>query len=50
MRTAITIDGLQWGKPVFTLLGAPQVPGAEGFEDADSLTVRVANWLASERR
>lgn len=40
--------GLQWGKPVFTLLGAPQVPGAEEFENAAALTVRVANWLASE--
>lgn len=38
--------GLQWGKPVFTLLGAPQVPGAEAFDNAASLTVRVANWLA----
>jgi uncharacterized protein (TIGR00725 family) len=40
--------GLQWGKPVFTMLGAPRVQGAQEFDDADSLVVSVANWLAAE--
>lgn len=40
--------GLQWGKPIFALLGAPHVAGAEQFDDPDALVVRVANWLAFE--
>jgi len=39
--------GLQWGKPVFTMLDAPQVPGTERFENVDLLIMRTANWLAS---
>lgn len=38
--------GLQWGKPVFTICGAPQVAGVECFDEADSLVARVARWLA----
>ncbi|WP_341319404.1 TIGR00725 family protein [Paraburkholderia sp. IMGN_8] len=42
--------GLQWNKPVFTLLDAPQVSGAEVFEDVDALAIRVANWLVSAQQ
>ncbi|RQX83663.1 hypothetical protein DF034_07730 [Burkholderia anthina] len=38
--------GLQWGKPVFTICGAPQVAGVECFDEADRLVARVAQWLA----
>ncbi|MCW0060244.1 lysine decarboxylase, partial [Burkholderia pseudomallei] len=38
--------GLQWGKPVFTICGAPQVAGVERFDDTDALVARVAEWLA----
>ncbi|MGZ2746395.1 TIGR00725 family protein [Burkholderia stagnalis] len=38
--------GLQWGKPVFVICDAPQVAGVEGFDDADRLVARVAQWLA----
>jgi uncharacterized protein (TIGR00725 family) len=38
--------GLQWGKPVFTICDAPQVTGVETFDDADTLIVRAARWLA----
>lgn len=38
--------GLQLGKPVFTLCGAPQVPGAESFDDPVALLNRAAHWLA----
>lgn len=39
--------GLQWRKPVFTLLDAPAVPGAECFDDIDALVVAAATWLSS---
>ncbi|MFM0740213.1 TIGR00725 family protein [Paraburkholderia xenovorans] len=39
--------GLQWNKPVFALLGAPHVTGAEVFEDVDALAASVADWLVS---
>lgn len=42
--------GLQWNKPVFTLLGAPSVRGAEVFDDVDTLVARVANWLVNARQ
>jgi uncharacterized protein (TIGR00725 family) len=38
--------GLQWRKPVFTVLDAPAVPGTESFDDIDALVVAVATWLA----
>ncbi|CFB64041.1 putative lysine decarboxylase [Pandoraea apista] len=38
--------GLQWRKPVFTVLDAPAVPGAENFDDIDALVVAVATWLS----
>ncbi|MEX3958260.1 TIGR00725 family protein [Trinickia sp. EG282A] len=38
--------GLQWGKPVFGICGAPQVQGIEQFEDQSALLLRVARWLA----
>lgn len=38
--------GLQWGKPVFTICGVPQVAGVECFDEADRLVLRVAQWLA----
>ena len=38
--------GLQWGKPVFTICGAPQVAGVECFDEVDGLVARVAQWLA----
>ena len=42
--------GLQWNKAVFTLLDAPQVSGAEAFQDIDALVTRVANWLLSAQQ
>nr|WP_120343225.1 TIGR00725 family protein [Paraburkholderia fungorum] len=39
--------GLQWNKPVFTVLGAPQVRGAQQFDDLDVLLTTAANWLVS---
>ena len=38
--------GLQWGKPVFTMCGAPPVAGVECFDETDRLVARVAGWLA----
>lgn len=40
--------GLQRGKRVFTMLDAPQVQGAERFDDLDSLVVHLAEHLATE--
>lgn len=38
--------GLQWGKPVFGICGAPQVQGIEQFEEQPALLSRVVQWLA----
>ncbi len=38
--------GLQWGKPVFGIRGAPHVQGIEQFEEQSTLLLRVAQWLA----
>lgn len=40
--------GLQWNKPVFTALGAPQVRGAQQFDDLDVLVTTAANWLIAD--
>lgn len=40
---------LQWGKPVFAMLGAPAVPGASHFESADQVLTAAADWLLAYR-
>jgi predicted Rossmann-fold nucleotide-binding protein len=37
--------GLQWNKPVFAMLDAPSVPGAQQFDSDGQLLHAVVQWL-----
>lgn len=41
--------GLQWGKPVFAMQGAPDLPGAQGFADESALVEAASRWLLNHQ-